>query len=315
MESEVESVRWRQTCSRLHAGCARRPTPAAAPPHPHTLQALLPELRDAWAEACPLLLGATANALESSFTSELLGGECGASARCRLMRLAGVLLKRPPSVATRRSAWPSCRSADASLTHLPAFFSCLCRPPLCLPAAAGAGHRPIRIDYILTTLRPLAAELALTDTGLGYSYSDHLGVAATLGFGSGDAKDGSSGSMCSSRGSDGTDGPVACKRQTAQPNGQQSAAAEHQQQLAAQPSAAELMQRHPAPFQEAAAQLESAVAAMRRGRRRFLALSAGLWAAGFGCLGALVVQRSRSSGHYLPLLGGVGVALGWAGGL
>ena len=74
VESEVESVRWRQTCSRLHAGCARRPTPAAAPPHPHTLQALLPELRDAWAEACPLLLGATANALESSFTSELLGG-------------------------------------------------------------------------------------------------------------------------------------------------------------------------------------------------------------------------------------------------
>lgn len=33
------------------------------------MQALLPELQDAWAEACPLLLGATANALESSFTS------------------------------------------------------------------------------------------------------------------------------------------------------------------------------------------------------------------------------------------------------
>lgn len=33
-------------------------------------QVLLPELRDAWAEAQPLRLGATANALESSFTSE-----------------------------------------------------------------------------------------------------------------------------------------------------------------------------------------------------------------------------------------------------
>ncbi len=34
------------------------------------LQALLPDLRDAWAEAQPLLMGATANALESSYTSE-----------------------------------------------------------------------------------------------------------------------------------------------------------------------------------------------------------------------------------------------------
>ena len=33
-------------------------------------QVLLPELQDAWAQAQPLLLGATANALESSFTSE-----------------------------------------------------------------------------------------------------------------------------------------------------------------------------------------------------------------------------------------------------
>lgn len=36
-------------------------------------QALLPELRDAWADACPLLLGATSNALENSFWGEERG--------------------------------------------------------------------------------------------------------------------------------------------------------------------------------------------------------------------------------------------------
>lgn len=55
--------------------------------HPFStmLQVLLPELRDAWAEAQPLRLGATANALESSFTSEQGGaarhGWCGSDGK------------------------------------------------------------------------------------------------------------------------------------------------------------------------------------------------------------------------------------------
>lgn len=59
---------------------------------------------------------------------------------------------------------------------------------------------------------------------------------------------------------------------------------------------------------------------MRQGRRQFVQLAAGLWAAGFGCLGALLArpwwqQCSDAAGSsYVALLSGMAAAFGWAGG-
>ncbi|KAL4444071.1 hypothetical protein ABPG75_011808 [Micractinium tetrahymenae] len=250
------------------------------------LQGLLPQLRDAWAVAQPLLLGATANALESSYTT------------------------------------------------------------------VGAGHRPARIDYLLTSGEPLAAELAMADTGRGFSYSDHLGVAAVLRFGGagGNSSNGGGGQQAGSpvpspgkasgaagskdggaaggRGSNrgkGTAAPVSPAQAAEQgwddqqhgaQNGDQSGmdSLDHRQALFTQ-----LMQRRPAPFQHAASTIEQTAWEMRRGRRQFVQLAAGLWAAGFGCLGALLArpwwqQCSDGAGaSYAALLSGVGVGFGWAG--
>ena len=149
-------------------------------------------------------------------------------------------------------------------------------------------HRPARIDYILTTGQAQHAELTLIDTGLGCSYSDHLGVTATLSFGGGNGSGGGSGG------------------DRTQP--------QWQQQWVAPPAAAlHLVRQQPEPFQEAAAQIEAGAAVMARGRRHFVGLAVGLWAAGVGCLGALAVRQQRPADEHLLLLGGMGVAFGWAG--
>ncbi|EFN60044.1 hypothetical protein CHLNCDRAFT_133272 [Chlorella variabilis] len=212
------------------------------------LKALLPHLRDAWAEAQPLRLGATANALENSFTT------------------------------------------------------------------AGAGHTPSRIDYVLSTCAAVSAELALADTGLGFSYSDHVGVAATLSLGGG-ASSGSGASsdedaeftLVSGGGGEGGGGGSPQARPLAP-------------RSAALLTLAELMRRRPQPFQHAAASIEQTALGMARGRRRSLRLAAGLWAAGLGCLGTLAAQpwwaeraAAEAQAHHLALLGGMGTALGWAG--
>ncbi|KAL4429990.1 hypothetical protein ABPG77_004360 [Micractinium sp. CCAP 211/92] len=232
------------------------------------LQALLPQLRDAWAEAQPLLMGATANALESSYTT------------------------------------------------------------------AGAGHRPARIDYLLTSGHAVAAELALADTGQGFSYSDHLGVAAVLRFGgANDGSDTPSNSKYISAGGPGKNGfrfgtprgsparlPGGSPQNRRSKQQQDGAEGEHAELCLRGPASfTRLMRRWPAPFQHAASSIEAAVGQMRQGRRQFVQLAAGLWAAGFGCLGALLArpwwqQCSDAAGaSYVALLGGMGAAFGWAG--
>lgn len=185
--------------------------------------------------------------------------------------------------------------------------------PTC-PAAAGAGHRPIRIDYILATGRPLQADLVLTDTGHGFSYSDHLGVAATLDLLGSNSSSSNGNDDASNGGSDGSksSGPADGGKQ----QGHQA-----RQPLAPPSAALRLMRAFPEPFQEAAAQIEEAAAVMARGRRHAVGFAAGLFAAGFGCLGALAAraweQPARhgwqQGDNYLLLLGGMGAALGWAG--
>ncbi|GAB4818425.1 hypothetical protein N2152v2_005471 [Parachlorella kessleri] len=49
-------------------------------------------------------------------------------------------------------------------------------------ATAGAGHKPIRIDYVWTSGQPTAAALALQETGCGFSCSDHIAVSAAVHF-------------------------------------------------------------------------------------------------------------------------------------
>lgn len=234
-----------------------------------------------------------------------------------------------------------------------------CAPPA---AAAGAGHRPARIDYLLTSGRPLVAELALADTGLGFSYSDHLGVAAVLRFGgAGDTtthtprsgsgggggwrapmgrSPGRAGSVPRDKGgapgSDAAGAGAAPASPAGPPTGrspkgrltsqelqeQQEEEGDGQQVEPAHQAPAsftQLMQQRPAPFQHAAASIEAGAARMRRGRRQFVRLAAGLWAAGFGCLGALLArpwwqQCSDAAGaSYVALLAGMGAAFGWAG--
>jgi len=81
------------------------------------------------------------------------------------------------------------------------------------------------------------------------------------------------------------------------------------------------MRAFPEPFHEAAAQIEEAAAVMARGRRHAVGFAASLFAAGFGCLGALAAraweqptgQGWQAGDNYLVLLGGMGAALGWAG--
>lgn len=170
----------------------------------------------------------------------------------------------------------------------------------CRCAAAGSpeGHRPARLDHIWSTGRATAAELALTDTGRGCSFSDHLAVKATITIRS----SGSGSDIASTNG-----------------GGSKAGGDGEQQQPGLAPAAAalQLMRQFPEPFQEAAAQIEVAVAAMARGRSLFVRLAAGLWAASLGCLGALAVRpwaaAARPADEYLLLLGGMGVGLGWAG--
>ncbi|PSC75873.1 neutral sphingomyelinase [Micractinium conductrix] len=248
------------------------------------LQALLPSLRDSWAVAQPLLLGATANALESSFTT------------------------------------------------------------------VGAGHCPARIDYLLTSGQPLSAELALAETGRGFSFSDHLGVLATLRFGSessladDDEKDGaagaadeaqqapgstgSGGATRSDGGSDGEWQEVGGRSTGARSPPQRQQQQQGQQQQLGTPGALagtlELMRMRPAPFQHAASALEEAATEMAAGRRRFVRAAAGLWATGCGCTGALLFGpwwQQQCGGEpfgraaYVALLGCMGAAFGWAGAL
>lgn len=220
----------------------------------------------------------------------------GLSTTCRTVCAPRIMARTAPAPA---HAWLPCLhpTAAAPCPRLP----CAC------PAAAGAGHRPIRIDYILATGRALHADLALTDTGRGFSYSDHLGVAATLEMpGSSSSNGGSNGG--SNDGSSAVDGG----KQQGQQGGQ----------LAPPPTALQLMRAFPEPFHEAAAQIEEAAAVMARGRRHAVGFAAGLFAAGFGCLGALAAkawqQPEGAAGwqpgdNYLLLLGGMGAALGWAG--
>ncbi len=207
------------------------------------------------------------------------------------------------------------------------------RPRGCIgPAAVGAGHRPARIDYLLTSGHAVAAELALADTGQGFSYSDHLGVAAVLRFGG--ASDSSD--TPSNGGNDG--GPGSNRFRVGAPRGsparlpggspqnrrsrqqQDGAEGEHAELcLRGRAAFTHLMRRWPAPFQHAATSIEAAAGQMRQGRRQFVQLAAGLWAAGFGCLGALLArpwwqQRSDLAGSsHVALLSGVGAAFGWAG--
>lgn len=161
----------------------------------------------------------------------------------------------------------------------------------------------------------MSAELALADTGLGFSYSDHVGVAATLSLGGG-ASSGSGASsdedaeftLVSGGGGEGGGGGSPQARPLAP-------------RSAALLTLAELMRRRPQPFQHAAASIEQTALGMARGRRRSLRLAAGLWAAGLGCLGTLAAQpwwaeraAAEAQAHHLALLGGMGTALGWAGG-
>jgi hypothetical protein len=193
--------------------------------------------------------------------------------------------------------------------------------PYPLSAAAGAGHVPSRIDYVFSSGRATAAELALTDTGRGFSFSDHLGVLATLRFastagsGGGESSDGTGPGLaaghsaaCSMEG----DGPLLPRQQLCSPRGETT--------LLTLP---ELMRRQPEPFQHAAAAVEAAAMGMARGRRRCMRLAFALWAAGFGCLGVLAARgcwpeaermAAESQRTQLALLCGTATALGWAGG-
>lgn len=248
------------------------------------LQALLPRLQDAWAVAQPLLMGATANALESSFTT------------------------------------------------------------------AGAGHGPIRIDYLLTTGRPVCADLALSDTGQGFSFSDHLGVTALLHFGGSDVGSGSpkgcppDAGGSGGRHSGGTPGthPQAMGSPRRAIDGHANGwEMQHTNKCAggvtdldtaaAAATCAELMRRRPAPFQHAAAAIEQTALEMRAGRRRFVRLAGLMLATGCGCLAALLARpfwlcQQQPGGDqawvaaapchaasYLVQLGGMGAAFGCAG--
>ena len=219
----------------------------------------------------------------------------------------------------RWEAWPLApgrRCPPPVLLTLPSPAALLA--PSC--AAAGAGHRPIRIDYILSTGRPVHADLALTDTGRGFSYSDHLGVAATLelggGSGSGSCSNGSCGCSCG-----GCKAAAGGKQRGQQEQQEQVQGQQAQGQLAPPSAALQLMRAYPETFHEAAAQIEEAAAAMSRGRRHAIGFAASLFAAGFSCLGALAArpwQQAAGAGlqpgdSYLLLLGGMGAALGWAG--
>lgn len=236
---------------------------------------------------------------------------CGARLACSCSRLH---CARPWGRRRGPCSWPALPAASGSS---PCRWSRSLFAPIC--AAAGAGHRPIRIDYILSTGRPLHADLALTDTGRGFSYSDHLGVAATLELGGGSGISSSNcscGCGCGScKAADG--GKQRGKQQQEQlPQGQQA-----QGQLAPPSAALQLMRAYPEPFHEAAAQIEEAAGVMSRGRRHAISFAASLFAAGFGCLGALAARPWREAAgrglqpgdHYLLLLGGMGAALGWAG--
>ena len=226
-------------------------------------------------------------------------------------------------------------------TLCPASCSCL--------AAVGAGHCPARIDYLLTSGQPLSAELALAETGRGFSFSDHLGVLATLRFGSessladDDEKDGaagaadeaqqapgstgSGGATRSDGGSDGEWQEVGGRSTGARSPPQRQQQQQGQQQQLGTPGALagtlELMRMRPAPFQHAASALEEAATEMAAGRRRFVRAAAGLWATGCGCTGALLFGpwwQQQCGGEpfgraaYVALLGCMGAAFGWAGG-
>lgn len=91
-----------------------------------------------------------------------------------------------PCVHVSSSGWP--------------YWWCWCRLLFAMPlprAAAGAGpkrHAPIRIDYCLASAPPLSAQHTLVDTGRGFSFSDHLGLAVVLDLASSTNTGGSGGS-------------------------------------------------------------------------------------------------------------------------
>lgn len=45
-----------------------------------------------------------------------------------------------------------------------------------------AGDPPVRIDYLWTSAKPLAATLFAKKTSDGVSFSDHMGLAAVIGL-------------------------------------------------------------------------------------------------------------------------------------
>ncbi len=180
-----------------------------------------------------------------------------ASICCKLCR-AALQVQLAINLAFLCSSW---------LTHLLfALPACL---SACSPAhaAVGAGHRPIRIDYVWATHRPLAADLALTDTARGFSYSDHLGLAASLSLSSSGRSSGSSSARSRSKG----------RSRHGRLAGEAGGAAAEAGALLGT-SVAEAAQRQPALFQHAMAACQRAAAAMAQGRQQFMLLACTLWA-------------------------------------
>lgn len=121
-------------------------------------QALLPQLRDAWAEAQPLRMGATANALESSYTSALQP-----------------LPSSPPCPAPR--CWAALRPLGGA--GVPPLWLPRGVPPLLhLPAAAPLSHRQ---PWAQATARPASTTCSRRGThwALSWRWPTQAGASAT----------------------------------------------------------------------------------------------------------------------------------------